>query len=99
MIGIDLTKISRFDRFDLNKLGNKLGQTLDDTVSAAKVWACLEAITKAEQHKINPKNLKLVFERNKPPVVLDPNKTLSGEYVLSLTHEDDYVVAVAFRKN
>ena len=96
MIGIDLTKISRFDRFDLNKLGNKLGQTLDDTVSAAKVWACLEAITKAEQHKINPKNLKLVFERNKPPVVLDPNKTLSGEYVLSLTHEDDYVVAVAF---
>jgi phosphopantetheinyl transferase (holo-ACP synthase) len=99
MIGIDLTKISRFDRFDLNKLGNKLGQTLDDTVSAAKVWVCLEAITKAEQHKINPKNLKLVFERNKPPVVLDPNKTLSGEYVLSLTHEDDYVVAVAFRKN
>ena len=99
MIGIDLTKISRFDRFDLNKLGNKLGQTLDDTVSAAKVWACLEAITKAEQHKINPKNLKLVFERNKPPVVLDPNKTLSGEYVLSLTHEDDYVVAVAFKKN
>ena len=99
MIGIDLTKISRFDRFDLNKLGNKLGQTLDDTVSAAKVWACLEAITKAEQHKINPKNLKLVFERNKPPVVLDPNKTLSGEYVLSLTHEDGYVVAVAFRKN
>ena len=99
MIGIDLTKISRFDRFDLNRLGNKLGQTLDDTVSAAKVWACLEAITKAEQHKINPKNLKLVFERNKPPVVLDPNKTLSGEYVLSLTHEDGYVVAVAFRKN
>ena len=99
MIGIDLTKISRFDRVDLNRLGNKLGQTLDDTVSAAKVWACLEAITKAEQHKINPKNLKLVFERNKPPVVLDPNKTLSGEYVLSLTHEDDYVVAVAFKKN
>lgn len=99
MIGIDLTKISRFDRFDLNRLGNKLGQTLDDTTSAAKVWACLEAITKAEQHKISPKNLKLVFERNKPPVVLDPNKTLSGEYILSLTHEDGYIVAVAFRKN
>lgn len=99
MIGIDLTKISRFDSINLNRLGHKLGHTLDDTTSAAKTWACLEAITKAEQHKINPKNLKLVFERNKPPVVLDPNNTLSGEYVLSLTHEDGYVVAVAFRKN
>jgi phosphopantetheinyl transferase (holo-ACP synthase) len=99
MIGIDLTKISRFDRINLNKLGHKLGHKLDDSTSAAKTWACLEAITKAEQHKINPKNLKLVFEKNKPPVVLDPNNTLSGEYVLSLTHEDGYVVAVAFRKN
>jgi phosphopantetheinyl transferase (holo-ACP synthase) len=99
MIGIDLTKISRFDRINLNRLGHKLGHKLDDSTSAAKTWACLEAITKAEQHKISPKNLKLVFERNKPPVVLDPNNTLSGEYVLSLTHEDGYVVAVAFRKN
>ena len=99
MIGIDLIKISRFDRLNLDKLGNKLGHTLNDSVSAAKVWACLEAITKAEQNKIKPKKLKLVFEKNKPPVVLDPNNTLLGEYVLSLTHEDDYVVAVAFRKN
>ena len=99
MIGIDLTKISRFERINLNRLGHKLGHKLDDVNSAAKTWACLEAITKAEQHKINPKNLKLVFERNKPPVVLDPNNTLSGEYVLSLTHEDGYVVAIAFRKN
>jgi len=51
MIGIDLTKISRFDRFDLNRLGNKLGQTLDNTTSAAKVWACLEAITKAKKNQ------------------------------------------------
>lgn len=97
MIGIDLTKISRFDRFDLDKLGNKLGQTLDNTVSAAKVWACLEAITKAEQKRINPKKLKLVFEQNKPPTVLDPSNILSGRYVLSLTHEDGYVAAVALR--
>ena len=99
MIGIDLTKISRFNSINLDRLGNKLGHKLDSSLSAAKTWACLEAITKAEQHKISPKNLKLVFERNKPPVVLDPNSTLSGEYVLSLTHEDGYVVAVAFRKN
>jgi len=99
MIGIDLTKISRFNSINLDRLGNKLGHKLNDPVSAAKTWACLEAITKAEQHRINSKNLKLVFERNKPPVVLDPNNTLSGEYVLSLTHEDGYVVAVAFRKN
>ena len=99
MIGIDLTKISRFDRIDLDRLGNKLGHKFDDSISAAKTWPCLEAITKAEQHRINSKNLKLIFERNKPPIVLDPNNTLSGEYVLSLTHEDGYVVAVAFRKN
>jgi phosphopantetheinyl transferase (holo-ACP synthase) len=99
MIGIDLTKISRFDRIDLDRLGNKLGHKFNDSISAAKTWACLEAITKAEQHRINSKNLKLIFERNKPPIVLDPNNTLSGEYVLSLTHEDGYVVAVAFRKN
>jgi phosphopantetheinyl transferase (holo-ACP synthase) len=61
MIGIDLTKISRFDRIDLDRLGNKLGHKLDSSLLAAKTWACLEAITKAEQHKISPKNLKLVF--------------------------------------
>ena len=99
MIGIDLTKISRFDRIDLDRLGNKLGQKLDDSISAAKTWACLEAIAKAETTGIRPKKLQLIFERNKPPVVLDPNNTLSGEYVLSLTHEDGYVVAVSFRKN
>lgn len=97
MIGIDLTKISRFERFDLDRLSDRLGQPLDDVTSAAKVWACLEAITKAEQKKIKPKKLKLVFERNRPPVVLDPSNTLSGEYVLSLTHEDGYVAAVALR--
>ena len=99
MIGIDLTKISRFDRINLNKLGHKLGHKLDDSTSAAKTWACLEAITKAEQKRINPKKLKLVFERNKPPIVLDPSNTLSGTYVLSLTHEVGYVAAVALRTN
>jgi phosphopantetheinyl transferase (holo-ACP synthase) len=99
MIGIDLTKISRFNRFNLDKLGNRLGQKINDPVSAAKVWACLEAITKAEQRRINPKKLNLIFEINKPPVVLDPSNTLSGEYVLSLTHEDGFVAAVALRKN
>ena len=99
MIGIDLTKISRFNRFDLDRLGSRLGQKLDSPVTAAKVWACLEAIIKAEQQRINPKKLQFVFEKNKPPVVLDPSNVLSGEYILSLTHEDDFVAAVALRKN
>lgn len=97
MIGIDLTKISRFEEIDLDKLANYLGQNLDGPLSAAKAWACIEAITKAEQKKINPKKIKLVFDKNQPPKVLDPNKILSGNYVLSLTHEDGYVVAVALR--
>ena len=99
MIGIDLTKISRFNRFDLSILGKRLGQSLDSTTSAAKVWACLEAVTKAEQKKIDPKKIKLVFEKNKPPVILDPTNSLSGEYIISITHEDDYVAVVALRKN
>lgn len=99
MIGIDLTKISRFDKFNLNRLGDRLGQNLEDSLSAAKTWACLEAIAKAEQKKINPKKLKLVFEKNKPPIVLDQNNILSGNYILSLTHEDGYVIVIALKTN
>jgi phosphopantetheinyl transferase (holo-ACP synthase) len=100
MIGIDMTTISRFENINLIKLGTRLGQTIDTPMTAAKIWACLEAIIKAEQKHINPKNnLKFVFEKNKPPVVLDIGKILSSDYVLSLTHEGDNVIAVALKQN
>lgn len=106
MIGIDLTRISRFEKIDLVRLGKKLGHDLDSPKTAAKVWACLEALTKAEGKKFNPKNIKLLFNVACAPTVksVDPNpmvysgRGLSGEYILSLTHEGDYVAVVALRK-
>jgi len=55
MIGLDLTRISRFENIDLKRLGAKLGHDLDSPKTAAKIWAVYEALTKAEGRKINPK--------------------------------------------
>ena len=75
MIGIDLTRISRFEKIDLKRLGEKLGHELDSPKTAAKVWACLEALTKAEGKKFNPKKIKLIFNVACTPTVssVEPN--------------------------
>jgi phosphopantetheinyl transferase (holo-ACP synthase) len=106
MIGIDLTRISRFEKIDLKRLGDKLGHELDSPKTAAKVWAIYEALTKAEGKKINPKNIKIFFkiacapsvQNIDTPKVLNANKELSGDYILSLTHEGDYVAVVALKR-
>jgi phosphopantetheinyl transferase (holo-ACP synthase) len=103
MIGIDLTRISRFENIDLQRLSDKLGQNMHTPMEAAKVWACLEALTKAEGKKFNAKNIKLVFKTGCAPVVedkninVDKNQELSSNYTLSLTHEGDYIAVVAIR--
>jgi phosphopantetheinyl transferase (holo-ACP synthase) len=105
MIGIDLTRISRFEKLDLNRLGKMLGHEIKTPTEAAKVWACYEALTKAEGKKINFKKINLVFAKgcsptvNDSPFVFDSSSVLSGPYILSLTHEDDYVAVVALRKD
>jgi phosphopantetheinyl transferase (holo-ACP synthase) len=106
MIGVDLTRITRFEKIDLTRLGKKLGHTLDSPRTAAKIWACLEAITKAEGRKINARNIQILFPRgcaptvtNKDfPVAYNPNGELTGDYTLSLSHEGDYVIVVALKK-
>lgn len=97
MVGIDLTRISRFETMPLGRLSEFLGHDLDSPCTAAKVWCCLEAVVKAEGKTFNFKKVKLVFEPNQRPVINDPDKTLSGNYVLSISHEGDLVTAVAFR--
>jgi phosphopantetheinyl transferase (holo-ACP synthase) len=112
MIGIDLTRISRFEKIDLVRLGKKLGHELKSTKEAAKIWACLEALTKAEGKRFDPKKIQIVFKTGcapiaKPfpkavqddPVALDFEEELSGEYVLSLTHEGDYIAVVAIKRD
>lgn len=106
MIGIDLTRISRFEKIDLKRLGGKLGHELDTPKTAAKVWAIYEALTKAEGKKINPRKLKIVFkmacaptvQNIDSPKVFNPEKELSGEYIISLTHEGDYIAVVALKR-
>ena len=81
----------------LARLGEFLGHDLDNPCTAAKVWCCLEALVKAEGKTFNFKKVKLVLEPNQRPVVRDPENILSGNYVLSISHEGDLVTAVAFR--
>jgi phosphopantetheinyl transferase (holo-ACP synthase) len=107
MIGIDLTRISRFEKIDLKRLGEKLGHELDSPKTAAKIWAIYEALTKAEGKQINPKKIKIVFKVAcaptveciaEDPIAVNTHNELSGDYVLSLTHEGDYVAVVALKK-
>jgi phosphopantetheinyl transferase (holo-ACP synthase) len=108
MLGIDLTRISRFEKIDLNRLGHKLGHELDSPKTAAKVWAIYEALTKAEGRKINPRKIKILFKVAcaptvhavaEDPIAINTQNELSGDYILSLTHEGDYVAVVALRRN
>ena len=53
MIGIDITTISRFKEFSaLPRFLERFHVDGTDEVSAAKTWACFEAITKAAYVKI-----------------------------------------------
>lgn len=105
MIGIDLTRISRFEKIDLTRLGKMLGHEMKTPIEAAKIWACYEALTKAEGKKINLKKINLIFAKGCSPTatvspfVFDSENVLSGEYIISLTHEGDYVAVVALRKD
>jgi phosphopantetheinyl transferase (holo-ACP synthase) len=98
MIGIDLTRISRFESINLDRFGKKIGHQLDSPKTAAKTWACLEAITKAEGKSFGFSKIKIMFPKNNRPTVVDTSKVLSGNYILSLSHEGDYVTAIALRQ-
>ena len=97
MIGIDLTRISRFEEMNLPRLGKFLGHDLDTAQTAAKVWCCYEALIKAEGKRIDFKSIRLVLTPNQRPVLEDPNSVLSGNYILSISHEGDLVTAIAMR--
>jgi len=97
MIGIDIVTISRFNQIDLTRLGIKLEKNFTSPLDAAKTWACLEALYKASSIKFRFKDIQLLFDKNKPPVVIDRNNVLKSRYILSLTHEKDICIAVAVK--
>lgn len=94
MIGIDCTRISRWQNMQVTKLdrfARLLKQNNSEPLTIAKAWACSEAMYKALGY--NPNGV-ISFPKKKPPV-------FKGEenIVLSLTHEGDFVIAVAINTN
>lgn len=89
MIGIDITNLSRFKDINLDRLGKRLCQSFSSPMHAAKYWACYEAMIKAKGSAIDPATFQLHFPKEKAPYV-------EGlPYKLSLSHDGDYVCAVA----
>ena len=96
MIGIDITKISRFEKMDnLARFIKKSNVDGTTPVAAAKTWACLEAVYKAEGGGVTSKQLRVLFPKNSAPKIIDVDNTLKYNYTMTLSHEDDLVVAVA----
>lgn len=98
MIGIDITKVSRFKSMKtLDRLMEKLNVDGDSPIAAAKTWACMEAIVKAEGKGFDYSKIQIKFPFNSAPLVIDDEHVLQYQYALSLSHEDDTVAAVAMR--
>ena len=98
MIGIDLVDLTRFET--TARLSRYLSRfCVDGTtpLAAAKTWACLEAITKAEDRPFDPTCIKVLFPKGLRPKINDPEHALSGNYILSVSHEAQMVIAIAIR--
>jgi phosphopantetheinyl transferase (holo-ACP synthase) len=98
MIGIDITKISRFDPAKLHFYNEKFKTNYLSIKDVAKFWVCFESLVKAEGKYFNHKDVKISFSPNQAPEIKDTNGVLSGDYVLSLSHEEDLIIAIAMRK-
>ena len=97
MIGIDITRISRFEKMsNLEQFIKRFNVDGTTALAAAKTWACLEAVYKAEGGNVNSEQIRVLFRKNSAPKIVDVDNTLKYNYTMTLSHEDDLVVAVAF---
>ena len=97
MIGIDITKISRFEKMEnLDRFIKKFNVDGTTALAAAKTWACLEAVYKAEGGDVTSDQVRVLFPKNSAPKIVDVTHSLKYNYTMTLSHEDDLVVAVAF---
>ncbi len=100
MIGIDITRISRFQSMThLDRFLNRYNVDGNSPIAAAKTWACIESIIKAEGVFVDGTKLKILFKPNCRPEVVDEFGILSGKYTLTLSHDGDILVAVALRSS
>lgn len=83
----------------LPRFVQRLNISEESPLVAAKTWACLEALVKAEGRAYDYSAIRIEFPINSAPKIIDMHGTLTHQYVLSLAHEDDIVVAVAMRIN
>jgi phosphopantetheinyl transferase (holo-ACP synthase) len=98
MIGIDITRISRFQETKhLEKFLKRYKVDGTTPTAAAKTWACIEAIIKAEGKFVDATKLKIVFNKFQRPILVDVHNILSGSYTLTLSHDGDILVAVALK--
>ncbi len=98
MIGIDITRISRFQSMSrLDKFIENLNVDGSTPLAVAKTWACVEALIKANGSPFKYSQIRIKFPKDMPPQIEDPNNILNGKYYLSLSHEDDMVIAVAVK--
>ena len=100
MIGIDMVSVSRFRNSGrLDRFVDRFGVDGTNPEAVAKTWACLEAIIKAEDQAFEPDRIRVKFPWGQRPCVEDPNGVLSAQYILSVSYEKDFVIAVAQRCN
>ena len=94
MIGIDLTRISRFASMPtqrLEQIAKKFNTHFLTYQEAAKWWACHEAIIKCLGSSPDWKYSKITFPKNQSPTYIGKESIK-----LSISHEGDYIAAVAF---
>ena len=98
MIGIDLVDSKRFETTaKLSRFLERFHADGSTPMIMAKTWACIEAITKAEDKPFDPTQIRIRFPAHQRPIVEDPDHVLSSSYVLSVSHENKMVIAVAVR--
>ena len=98
MIGIDLVTVDRFEASGrLSKFLSHFRVDGTTALAAAKTWACIEAIIKANDQEFDINKIRIRFPKGCRPEVEDPDQVLSSSYVLSVSHEGSTVIAIALR--
>jgi len=98
MLGVDLVDLTRFETTSrLQRFCERFQVDGNTAMAAAKTWACLEAIVKAEDQPFEPTRISIRFPKHQRPEVYDPDQVLSGSYVLSVSHQGQMIIAVALR--
>ena len=103
-IGIDICSIEKFKKkpfknnerfykkiFSMNEISYCMKFKNNYEKFAAK-FAIKEAVIKSITEKINFQNIETTYQNSKPEIILNSNQKY--KFLISLSHEKDYAVAV-----